>query len=621
MSGVVAYHLNPQLLPGGFLGVDVFFVISGYLIASIVLKQKAGGTFCYADFWARRIRRIIPALFFMVSASLVAGWLLLFPTHFQQLGRQAFGAITFHANHVALWLTNGYWGNTAESLPLLHTWSLGVEEQFYILFPLFIGLLLKLRRDRQTSLILCLVLLSFLGCVILTTLRPAHAFYWLPTRAWQIGVGVALAIIRKRETTGRNQGYLASLSALGIALAFVFLEGGADFPGWKAAIPTLLAALFIHGAQVGTFTTSALSFAPVVALGKASYSIYLWHWPIIVYFKKAANTADLQLHHLPIVLVLTSVASALSYLVIEKWGKTLKRPFLFVTLGVVVLTVASAWARYGQAGQIVIKDEFRAEWRGSLYDSFKGRRLDLGSRSEGVNMELPEAATDSPDGIGRRFQGGDKKALIIGDSHAVAAASTLERVLLGAGYSGAFMIADGLKPYPGARNWALSIEEANEFFEKQRSFARDEKPQLIVLVVRQDMPPPTSKAVLEHVRQLAGISKARVLVLGQPPILPIGDVSAPAWFSWHKDKFGDIPAMLEALDENQRIDIRNFEKLAREDNNSVLFETAKFCRDGRGVIFLQGDSGLNYIDDDHLSESGWKNLEKPLADFLEEKGL
>lgn len=621
VAGVVAYHLNPQFLPGGFLGVDVFFVISGYLIASIVLKQKEAGTFTYRDFWARRIKRIIPALAFMISATLIAGWLLMFPPNLQLLGQQAFGAITFHANHVSLWLTNGYWGNTAESLPLLHTWSLGVEEQFYILFPFFIGLLLRQPRERQMGAISLLILISFAACVILTVLRPAHAFYWLPTRAWQIGVGVFLALLRKPHHEVGRESCFATPALLGLACTFVFIEGGKDFPGWKAAIPTVLTAIFIHGSGPSSVASNILTSPPMLFLGKASYSIYLWHWPIIVLFKQSTEKAHLKPSDVAVVMALVAALASFSYLMIERLGKNLRKPFVFATFCIVALGSMSVWVRYGPVGNVVILDEYRAEWRGGLYDSFKGRRVDFGTKGKGVTMILPESSADADDGIGRRFAGGPKKVLIIGDSHASAAASALERSMQRAGYAGAFMVADGLKPYPGSRSSSLSIEEARSFIEKQVKYALGEKPHLVVLVVRADMSPAVSRAVLDHVRQLTEPSQARVLVVGQPPLLPIGDVSAPAWFSWYREKHGRHPV----LTEDPNLDLKRqklyFEEQVLSEYGFLLFQAAPRLLDKEGIISTTSELGLNYIDDDHLSEFGWRLLEPELDKFIEANGL
>jgi peptidoglycan/LPS O-acetylase OafA/YrhL len=179
---VVLFHLNRELLPGGYIGVDVFFVISGFLITSIILNEYERGDFSFSRFWLRRVRRILPALIVMVIVTLVAGRLILYAPDINNLGTQGIAALLSFAN-ISHWLTAGnYWGHTAESSPLLHTWSLSVEEQFYLIFPLLLILTLKYLHARLAFTFLFMSMLSVLLFFYGTQTHPSSTFYLLPTK-------------------------------------------------------------------------------------------------------------------------------------------------------------------------------------------------------------------------------------------------------------------------------------------------------------------------------------------------------------------------------------------------------------------------------------------------------
>lgn len=620
--GVVLFHLDPALLPGGFLGVDIFFVISGYLIASIVLKEHAEGSFSYANFWARRIRRILPALAVLVGTVLLVGWLTLFPPSLGLLARQVVGTATFNANHVVLGLTDGYWGNAAESLPLLHTWSLAVEEQFYILFPLCIALLLRLGRAGQHRLALAFTVASLALCIGLTVWRPAYAFYLLPTRAWEMAAGVALAIATRDRATHSIPGWVATASGLGLICCLALLQGGADFPGWRAAIPVALTTLFIGAASHRSAFSNILSSPVPVWIGKASYSLYLWHWPVIVFLRQRNGGTALDAAGIALAAALTAVLTLVSYQLVESWGRKIRRPYVFAAASTVALVVAAVCVQRSGRAEIVILPEYTAEWRGYLYDSFKSRRAPQDQKKAGVRVIQPEATIDAPDGVARRFGGHSaKRALVIGDSHAMALGSSLERTLSRAGYSGAFMSAAGFMPYPGSRGAYLSVEEGLRFIEQQRHHALSEKPQLIVLVVRQDgSSREATDAVFRHVSSLAEACGARILVVGQPPLLPIGDVSAPAWFSWHKASRGREPSLVEHPDRTEVASRAYFAEVAGRTPRCLWFDPSPLLRSD-GVIAAVEPRGLRYVDDDHLGELGGERIESALGDFMLRSGL
>ena len=280
---VILFHLNA--LRGGFVGVDIFFVISGFLITSLLWKEiQATGTVSLIGFYDRRIRRIFPALFAMFAVSWVVGFLYLFPNEFTAFARSMLAALLSVAN-LFFWRESGYFAAAASTKPLLHTWSLGVEEQFYVLFPPLLALLYKLSARRLKLSLTVLALLSFALCVALTRSSPDAAFYLPVTRAWQLLFGSLLALndlAVLRHRLWRNAAALLGLLILGYTL--LRFSSATPFPGYMALLPTLAAALLIAAGTKGkTLVGRVLSFKPFVFVGLISYSLYLWHWPLIVF--------------------------------------------------------------------------------------------------------------------------------------------------------------------------------------------------------------------------------------------------------------------------------------------------------------------------------------------------
>lgn len=281
---VVLFHFGFPGFSGGFVGVDVFFVISGFLITSIIWRERQAGTFGFVDFWTRRARRILPSLFVMLAAVLVAGWFLLTPDDYQELGRSLRYQAFFGSNFFFM-RGHGYFAPAEAVQPLLHTWSLAVEEQFYLLFPLLLVLLSsRLRRWRRVLAILALA--SFVLCQWALQRHAQAAFYMLPMRAWELLLGALLAVApaaTRRWPQALHEG-VAALGLGAIGLAVLTYDAHTPFPGAAAALPTLGAAASIW-ANTGRSTLAGrlLGTRVLVGIGLISYAWYLWHWPLIVF--------------------------------------------------------------------------------------------------------------------------------------------------------------------------------------------------------------------------------------------------------------------------------------------------------------------------------------------------
>ena len=296
---VLAFHTLPGVLPGGFTGVDVFFVLSGYLIASVILHDIRDGKFSLREFYLRRIQRLLPNAAFMVLVTVALSYFALLPLATVKVAEHGIWSL-LNLSNIYIWRNvGGYWGDSAASVPLLHTWSLAIEEQFYVLFPVTLWLLSK--RPRLCSMMSCLALASFGLGVYLTTSHQIAAFYLLPTRAWELLAGAALGAYRVPVAVERSLRTFDTVRATkyigwgGLALVlagFFMINETSNFPGFVALVPTLgTLAILVSIADGGAGPAWLLSRPPMVLIGKLSYSIYLWHWPLIVLGKNYANAS------------------------------------------------------------------------------------------------------------------------------------------------------------------------------------------------------------------------------------------------------------------------------------------------------------------------------------------
>ena len=289
MVSVVGYHAGLPLVNGGYAGVDVFFVISGYLITTLLLKAQLDRSFSLSDFYIRRARRLFPALFAMLAVSTLISFYLLMPGELEDYGESLAGAAAFSSNFV-FWREAGYFEGPSEFKPLLHTWSLAVEEQYYLLFPL---LLLACRKSGRYLIVLCTVLLASLFISEWYVARsPAASFFLLPHRLWELMLGSVLAAINllkpswQQQLTNPVRETLGILGLLGILITVFGYSSSTQFPGVAALLPVgSTAALIVAGTGQSSTVSKVLSARGFIAVGLISYSLYLWHWPAFVFSK------------------------------------------------------------------------------------------------------------------------------------------------------------------------------------------------------------------------------------------------------------------------------------------------------------------------------------------------
>lgn len=330
---VVIFHTFPRWLPGGFVGVDIFFVISGYLITSIILKAQSGDGFSLIEFYSRRIKRIFPSLIIVLTACLVVGWYVLLSNEYKILGMHVAAGAGYVSNFV-LMSEAGYFDIASELKPLLHLWSLGIEEQFYLVWPLL--LILALRSNvNPLAVIVLLLAASFLPNVVNIAQWPTKVFYMPTSRSWELLIGAVLGYINLykrhsfdqvaarvllRHPYGVNNDLANVLAWFGfffIALTLVGLNKGQAFPGWWALFPTVGAVCIIAAGEQAWFNRRILGSRFIVYIGLISYPLYLWHWPLLA-FARIIEGGELSAKIRFVVIALSGLLAWVTYWFIEK---------------------------------------------------------------------------------------------------------------------------------------------------------------------------------------------------------------------------------------------------------------------------------------------------------------
>ena len=366
---VVLFHAFPALIPGGFIGVDIFFVISGFLITSILARELEHGKFTFARFYARRIKRIFPALVLVMAACLAFAWFALFPDELKQLGLHLAGGAGFVSNLV-LWQEVGYFDRGADTKPLLHLWSLAIEEQFYIVWPVVLLLASRLRLN-LLMVSAGLALVSFAINVGGIAAFPSATFYSPASRAWELLLGAVLACslhkgrpvaLFARAAAAFSPNLRSAVGALLLALGFAIISRERQFPGWYALLPTIGALLMIGAGPQAWFNRFALSNRLLVWFGLISYPLYLWHWPLLAFAHIVeSGTPAPQLR--AALVALAVVLAWLTFRLVERPLRFGQGRFNVAILAVLMVALASTggyvWRKGGLPERAAIVDNAR----------------------------------------------------------------------------------------------------------------------------------------------------------------------------------------------------------------------------------------------------------------------
>lgn len=455
---VIGFHLSRGILPGGYLGVDIFFVISGYLITSIIWREISAGDFSIVRFYDRRIRRIMPALLVVLFTTTVASSLLLLPIDLISFARSIFATLGFAAN-VYFWRDANYFSRVAEEKPLLHIWSLGVEEQFYVLFPLLLLLLARKTKEWASVSIAVLCVGSlFINALALKFNAYLPAFYLLPARAWELGAGALIALLPLRIISAPR--IMAVYGYIGVVLIVFCIT--TESTGWRLNHPFIPESLFVvigtslviySGSHERHLVNHLLSWSGLVFVGLISYSLYLWHWPIIV-FSKYYLVRDLTMPEMAAAVALSIVLAILSWRYVERpfrASTVAARTVRYAVLSCVIVISIAAGVILAQDGFPKRFDPAEAQLNSAVGTHYRCAVSDYlyFEQSRACLLELPSHDPKDAD------------IILLGNSHAMMYAPVLRDIIHDLSLNGLLVPATGCLPTYDINISPACIELAN----------------------------------------------------------------------------------------------------------------------------------------------------------------
>ncbi len=622
--GVVVFHANLGL-PGGFVGVDVFFVISGYLITKIILGDLEKGKFSMLDFWERRIRRIFPALAVVVLFCLVAGWFLLLPFGYLVLA-QATIALSCFASNIQFWRTISYWSPAAEENPLLHTWSLSVEEQFYLVVPLLVAGVYKYKRGIFVPFVIASgVVVSFVVSIYWVRVDPAGAFYLLPSRAWELGMGALVCFLPTLQSAFYRE-LLSICGLLGITASLFLLDSEMAFPG-VAALPSVLGAALVIWAGAPNslghvpLISRGLSIKPFVAIGLISYSLYLWHWPFFAFHRYLYGQPPP--HGLSLLFIgLEFLLSFLSWRFVEQpFRKKIIAPtrkVLFTIFAAVTLAILFfALGIYLKGGL-----PYRIPETAMAYDRVKGNS-DFVSHSK---KKLPGG------GQILSFGESDKNSevLVWGDSHAEVMLHTLDSVCKQLGTSGIAITRPGTPPtfsWSGQADGSAEHKNSLEVGREVKNLLESQDIKMVFLIfrwsfyVRRDPPLHISRKPIEgfeeaFIKTLETLTQngIRVVVFEEVPIFQNHIARAMALNAW----IGTPKPLLtiEAHSKFREPYVVILENVRKIFPTVMIFDPSPSLYKDHQISYLSSDGILLYRDEHHWTKTATFKIENKIEELL-----
>ncbi|MBB5217617.1 acyltransferase family protein [Parapusillimonas granuli] len=639
--GVLVYHAFPQALAGGFAGVDVFFVISGFLITTILLKSFERGAFSLLDFYARRILRLFPVLVVVLLFSLLAGAFVFLPSDYEKLAVNTLGGVAFIAN-ILFATDTGYFAGIAESNPVLHLWSLGIEEQFYVVWPLLLFAIFR-RSIHMGWTMAVLIAVSFLYSVYLVEVDRSWAFYSPLSRFWELGAGGLLAYLmqypkpamvrallafnasfgfRKEREAGEVLRHLASLIGLALVTAsFFILSPSGVFPGLGALMPVLGSVLLIAAGPRAAMNRLLLSRHVMVGIGLISYPLYLWHWPLLALAANANSDGSyVATRNLTLAMVSLSFLLAwLSYRYIEKplrqrGTRAGKVASLSLAMTATAVAACSIWMLQGAPQRLPA--ELRDELATGLRDE---------AWMAGLRRGICHNMIYSGKGLGERadcFPDGHPSIMLWGDSHAASLRVGLDALRASEPFAIWQYTTDATAP--------LFTSEMFNNMKRPLSFVngavldtlRVHAPDTILLhaVWRYYLSDANRMADLleEAVRVIhQAAPDSRIVVLGPIPVWRAGLQQILFNYYW---RHGATPAgerisfgLLPSLQEFDAV----LEARMRHANVPYISAMKELCNEAGCLIRTgPGRAGIMYVDDQHLSASGSKYLAQKILPRL-----
>lgn len=609
---VIVFHYFPGVLPGGFIGVDIFFVISGYLISKNILSDIIAGNFKFLDFYARRIRRIFPALILIFLFLLIVGWFQFSPSNYLYLGKHILAGAAFTSNFL-LWSESGYFDLASSSKPLLHLWSLGIEEQFYLFWPFFV-LMLWGRKLHFSSSIILMIIASFILNLYLSIYNSTAGFYLPVPRAWEFLVGSLLACIESngglREiVTIKTKAYanlVGILGALCIGVGIFFISDKSQFPGWWALLPTLGSVLIIQSGRDSLINRLLLSNKIFVWVGLISYPLYLWHWPILVLSHVLGF--DCGENEIRILLVaLTFVLAFLTFRYIEqpiqKSANKLYKAWMLIAV-MTLVAIFSIWICIYQglpsklfkpkgiegAEESILKIIYSE----SFGQNFRAKKCFL------ENGQVPENFA-----IECRVENRTKEIFIWGDSHAASlypGFSAEEKKNRVSQFTSSTC--------PPVLSWSTGLNSACKAINSHIiSLIQKSPPKTVILYAAwywdQYLMENNLQSIKHTIDQIYAAGVKNVIILGPPPIWT---KNMPDIIFDHIRAYGSAPSrftnyQLGNLDRGYMIEI-DLRKIASETGSYYFSSLGDLCRSRNCMIYVENISHPITMDSGHFSNAG-----------------
>lgn len=617
VSSVLLNHVGLGF-PGGYVGVDIFFVISGYLITSLMLQDMHRGSFSLVDFWERRIRRILPALGVVTASSFVLGWFLLAPRDYQIFGRSIVSLVMVRSNEFFARHAD-YFGGANDGKPLLHTWSLSVEEQFYIIIPLLFWAAWRLRRQTWLGPIVALIALaSFAYGINGTSEWSSQAYYLLSTRAWELLSGVLAGIVLQRafQVPSAVRECLSVVALCGIVVPFFVFDSTTPFPGIAALLPVGGTVLFIASgasAKRATIAQRVLSSRLAVGVGMISYSLYLWHWPLIAFLKQYGLSLATVMEQV----LLISVAMFLAYLTYRFVEQPFRRRACLATRGQLLTAAAVVLVSLLTAGQVL-------RYTDGAFDRLPAQ-AQLFATTGACDHEYfrSHRASDVPHRLQRIGAANvTPKLLVWGDSHGMVFLPALEEMCRTSGIAAHCAMNPGRPPVICHTGLLPERQqaEANDFGSAVIQYATEGEIGAVVLAgfwSCYSSRPEFAEALLQTVDELRAADR-RVYFIKDVPNFAFDVPSQLVMRAWRR---GDIQSLAMSQqtydDQNRRHDAILPQLVAR--GVKILDPIPLMQRSGSSKGILPFDSeGCFYLDSNHLSLHGARAVQPMLEPLIDE---
>ena len=624
---VILFHAGFELFSGGFVGVDVFFVISGYLITTILIEDIENKRFSIVNFYERRARRILPALFFVMLICIPFAWMWMLPNQLKDFS-QSLVAVSLFASNILFWQESGYFSATAEEKPMLHTWSLAIEEQYYVIFPIFLVLAWRFGKNRVFWTIFVMAAVSLMLSEWRWRYNATANFYLAPTRFWELFAGSIAAFIVQKHGVQKNN-FLSLVGLAAIIFSVFAYDKNTPFPSVYALVPVLGVVLLVLYAEKDTLAAKFLSTKAFVGIGLISYSTYLWHQPMLA-FARIKMHEPLSTLLLLALCLFSFILAYLSWLLVEKPFRKKasvdrRSILLFSTIGL------AGFVFIGYQGHINEGYRDRFDIADTVYASMKRSQR----QSECFGKDLIQSS--------RWFcyigEGtSEPNIFVFGDSHALSFLPAIDQALSNLNKRGVFVGTEGCTPFLGIhalRNDQLE-NNCNELNRRVLTYVEENAIDTIILIARwtcytdggykgnefsyiglnesDDSTQERSRLAFEYGLQetLSTYNSigVNVRIVPQVPQQEYEPLDIYAASSLNKNSLN-----ISSVARSQHSLLQNFVTSVFEKEGVKLFDfTNIFCDE---IYCSVGTSEVSYYyDDDHLSLSGSSLLVSPLVDFI-----